>query len=466
MVLRIQVILTCQMCGVLCGQMTENTRVFPPVIHLAEGVEARIYYDNVVQIPESYSLEIECPVGIIGEDAWSFTPASGDEGLYRFAMTLRDEKDGVVAAAETILAVIRQSARTQPLRLMAIGDSLTAPGHYQQTLALRMTNAGIAFETLGTVSNGGFNYEGYGGNTFQRYLEGPYYFRSPFVYSDTGFDPERYFIENTFGGVPTLYLIFLGINDTFSGSNGTDAQQETRLNEVMVWATTFIEGMRAAAPGSDVGIVLTPAGSADQAAYDAAYGERVYTVDKWQAMRLKLVARTIEAFGNREDEGIFLVPVSVGIDRFNDYSSTDPLHPDSSGYEKIGDMIFTWLNYYLQKHAYPRWALANFSRESILAGEADPDDNPDGDFYTNRLEHIFRMDPQAISLSPMQLSRDGLSIQHLESNAVILETTTNLYDWEEWKGIIEVESVDGYLQKRISLEFLTDRFFRVRQPVF
>lgn len=462
MVLRIQILFACLVCGVLFGQTTENTLVLPPVIHLAEGVEGRIYYDNVVHFPENHSLEIECPVGTIGEDFWSFTPVDGDEGLYRFAMTIRDEADEVVASEETILAVIRQSASSQPLRLMAIGDSLTAPGRYQQTLALHMTNAGIAFETLGTVSNSGFNYEGYGGNSFQRYLEGPYYFRSPFVYADTGFDPERYFAQNTSGVVPTLYLVFLGINDTFAGSNGTDVQQETRLNEVMVRATTFIEGMRAAAPGSDVGIVLTPAGSADQAAYDAAYGEGVYTVDKWQAMRQKLVARYVETFGNREDEGIFLVPVSVGIDRVNDYSAADPIHPMSSGYQKIGDMMFSWLAYYLQDHAYPRWVLGNLSWELILAGESDRDDNPDGDPYDNRIEHIFNMDPAEWSPSPLKLDANGLRTTYLQGANVMLESTIDLSGWDGWEGPVQEETEDGFVDMQVPFESLTNRFFRLR----
>jgi lysophospholipase L1-like esterase len=377
-------------------------------------------------------------------------------------MTVRDASDEVVASGESILAVINTPATSQPFRLMAIGDSLTAPGRYQAQLAQRLSDASIVYETLGTVTNNGFNYEGYGGNTYERYLEGPHYFRSPFVYSDTEFDPERYFAENTAGVTPTLYLVFLGINDTFSGSNGTEAQQETRLDEVMSRAVAFIDGMRAAAPGSDVGIVLTPAASADQAAYDAAYGEGVYTAEKWHGMRLKLISRYSETFGNRENEGIFLVPLSTGLDRIKDYTTADPIHPKTSGYEKIGDMIFSWLSVYLQDHAYPRWALGNLSRALVLVGEADPDDNPDGDPYDNRVEHIFNMDPIECSPSPLKLSSAGLRTTYLQGAEVILESTTTLSNWDPWEGPVQETSEDGYVDLQVPFESLTNQFFRLR----
>lgn len=448
------------------AQSTENTLVLPPVIYLTDGMESRIYYDNVVHYPDEFQIVVECGVGVIGEDYWSFTPGLEDEGLYPFKMQLLDAEDALVEEAETILTVIPAEGSADPLRIMIIGDSLTRPGTYQQRLASQLVAAGINYTTLGTVSTNSFDYEGYGGNTYQRYLEGPYYFRSPFVYANTGFDPERYFSENTGGITPTLYVIFLGINDTFSVSRGSDASQETRLNEVMVRAATFIEGMRAAAPGSDVAILLTPAGSSEQASFDAAYGEGVYTPEQWQGMRQKLVTRYIETFGFREDEGIYLIPASVGLDRLSDYPSTDPIHPATSGYRKIGDILFAWVNYYIREDTYPHWALERLDRDSILLDQGNLADNPDGDPYVNRVEYIFEMNPNSWSESPLVLSQDGLQFSHRAGAAVTLQVSDDLSAWQNWEGLRNINIDNGMAKTQIPFNDLkpespTARFWRL-----
>jgi lysophospholipase L1-like esterase len=448
--------------GALSLQAADSRLVLPPVIYLAEQVESRIYYDNVIHCKGTYNIEVACPIGVIGDEFWSFVPQASDEGVYPFSMTIFDDSGIEVASSDTVLAVMPQVGSSEELRIMAIGDSLTAPGQYLAQLAQRMESADISYATMGTVSRNGLQFEGYGGNTFSRYLEGPHYFRSPFVYSDTGFDPKRYFNENTGGVVPTLILVFLGINDTFSSSNATAVQQEGTLEEVVAKAEAFINGMRAAAPLANVGIILTPAASADQQAYDTAYGEGIYLAERWHATRLELVRRYIEAFGQREDEGIFLVPVSTGLDRLADYSASDPIHPQKSGYNSIGDMIFGWLTYYLQEDSYPRWALQSLKRETIQAGAGHQSANPDQDWCDNWGEYIFGLDPEAPSASPLLISPQGLTFRYRDGAKVYLEFSSNSRDWEMLNAPSNQSRKNGFRHLSIPIEFENEQFFRVR----
>jgi len=443
-----------------------NHLVLPPVIPVTVGIPVEIVYDNIAILEGVSSIEVVCSVGQVSSESWSFTAVPDDFGIYPLTIQLLDENAVLLEEAQTILAVNLPKSSTQDFRIMIIGDSLTNNGGYQQQLKTRLDANSVAFTSLGTVLRGGMLCEGYGGNSFQRYLEGPYNFRSPFVYSDTGFDPERYFTEETGGVTPTLYVIFLGINDTFSGSNSNEAGREARIDEMIARADPFISGMRAAAPNSDVAIVLTPAGSSQQAAYDAAYGEGVFTVGNWHDMRLHLVNRYIEHYGDREAEGIYLIPVSVGMDRVADYPATDPIHPNASGYQKIGDIIFSWVNHYLDEGSYSRWALESFASSEIRAGLADKHSLSSHSGFPLSAHYWLDIPPEQASIQPLQWSPEGLTLSHRVDAPLTLESSPDLVQWDPWTGASETQESNGWVQELIRFEDLdttgdTKYFWRV-----
>lgn len=411
--------------------------VLPPIIPVTTGITKTIYYDNIAILEDVHSIEVECELGIVGTDAWTLTAAADDFGIYPFSIRLYDASELLLAEAHSLIAVNPPAPFTGDLRIMIIGDSLSNNGGFQNRMRSRMDTAEISFSTVGTVERGGMWGESHGGNTYQRYLEGPHNFRSPFVYSDTGFDPNRYFDTEMDGIRPTLYIIFLGINDTFAGSNSNAEGKETRIDTMMARAITFIDGMRAAASGSEVALVLTPAGSSEQSAFDAAYGEGIYTPTRWHDMRQRLVKRYIEVFGGRETEGIHLIPVSVGIDRLLDYPATDPIHPNTSGHHRIGDILFSWINHYLNEHSYSRWALDAFSTEALLAGAAAKEQTDAPGKLPMIARYWFNLPATQATHQPLKWNADGLSLSHRSGAPIAIETSTDLIDWNPWNGIVE-----------------------------
>jgi lysophospholipase L1-like esterase len=432
------------------GNLPAHGLVLPPLIPVTAGIPAEIIYDNVAILDGVHSVEIECAIGTVGVNAWTFTATANDFGIYPFTMRLLNEANTVLAEAQTLLAVNPPKASQRDFRIMIIGDSLSNDGGYQNRLRNRMDTAGIQFSTVGTVSRGGMWVEAYGGNTYQRYLEGPPGFNSPFFYSNTGFDPNRYFTERTGGVRPTLYIIFLGINDTFAGSNSNPEGKETRINSMMTRAIAFIDGMRAAAPGSEVAIVLTPAGSRLQSAFDAYSAtlgnDAQYYQDRWHDMRQRLVKRYIDVFGRREAEGIYLIPASIGMDRELSYPATDPIHPNTNGHNRIGDMLFSWINHYLNRESYSQWALNAFSSAELLNGAADKDraDAP-GDLPLIA-RYWLNIPADQTTHQPLTWDQSGLNLTHRTGAPISLETSIDLVNWQAWSGTLETsnDEVNAY----------------------
>lgn len=438
---------------------THGEGVFlPPEMYMTPGLEGRIYFDNLINIAEPYSVGVESLHGTVGDGYWSFIPEIEDEGVSLFSITYLDAAGKVLAEGTSRILVTPPPEETPPPRILVIGDSLTQGGTYQRQLGQHLEAAGIAYETIGTDLSQGFAYEGKGGYTYQKYMTDP---ESPFVFPNDGFDLERYFLETASGQLPTLCIVFLGINDTFGGSGRLASQQTILLDRVLEQSEAFIAALKETAPGTDVAIVLTPAGNSDPVVYERLYGANGITPEDWQSMQLQLVARYIHVYGGREGDGIHLIPASVVMDRRADYRYSDAVHVQGSGLRKIGDTIYAWLVYYLNKAAYSHWALERFSVATIAAGEALITGNPDGDSFSNGLEYQFNLDPHQPTRSFFTLTPEGLSFNHLRGKQILIEHSTDFRIWEQWEGPGELMVDEYYMERFIPLSAIEDQFFRV-----
>jgi lysophospholipase L1-like esterase len=430
--------------------------VLPPCLYATNGVECVLEYDNVINHVETYRVVLECAVGVTGDSKWSYSPAPGEEGIFPMRFAIYDQNDVLIAEEQSLVVVTEVESSQSDFRLMVIGDSLSSNGQYLSRWASKMHADQLAFETMGTVSANGVAFEAYAGNTFQRYLEGPHYYRSPFYYQSTGFDPERYFSENHSGVTPSLFLIFLGTNDIFSKSNTKLIDQELHMDTVMLRAVSFIEGIRNAAPGADVAIALLPAGHSDQGVFDTAFGADTYTAAGWHGIRLKLMNRYIKMFDGRESEGIFLINLSTTIDRDMDYGPTDPVHLLESGYEKIGDTIYAWTQYYLHQSSYSRWLMNALPRESLLSGLGAKSIDSDWDGISNYGEYVFGMNPNRFDRVPQVLDDAYFHVTHRAGNIVRLETSTDLKEWVPWRGAVLSEQINDMVNLRVPMAELLD----------
>ena len=57
----------------------------------------------------------------------------------------------------------------------------------------------------------------------------------------------------------------------------------------------------------------------------------------------------IERFGNREKDGIHLVPTELNIDPIDGYPENNGVHPNAAGYAQIGASFYSWMKAWMEK---------------------------------------------------------------------------------------------------------------------
>jgi len=348
--------------------------LLPEVIHAVPGIEANVYFDNVVLVldPTDYAFDVTCAKGIQQTERWTYTPSPEDVGAYAFVLDVRNQANQVIAHAESRIEVVDPATgKDQTVSLLLVGDSLTHASVYSQHLldlcaeanapTLRLVGSHVPNEAA--PAN---RHEGYGGWTAARFAthytgiarEGNYKERgSPFLYlDDTGtpaLDFNRYCQDVNAGAAPDFVTIFLGCNDTFSA---TDADIEGRIDAMFTHLDQLIDMIRQASPATHIGLMPPVPPAASQDAFGANYqcGQT-----RWQYKRNqhRVVERMMEAYANRE--GISLTPAFVNLDCRHNYpqrASTwnahndaacerqcNGVHPSEEGYRQIGDALFCWL---------------------------------------------------------------------------------------------------------------------------
>lgn len=142
------------------------------------------------------------------------------------------------------------------------------------------------------------------------------------------------------------------------------------------------------------------------------------------------------------------------MDRLADYSLLDPIHPVESGYDQIGETLFTWLNYYLQDQSYGHWALDKLPFDKVLEGQGAFSVDPDGDGYRNEFEYIFAMDPGEASETPLLLDATGLGFSYRVGYSPRLENLTDSGQWKRWSGLSTIRRSEGMMHYKVPISSL------------
>ncbi|MCX7426282.1 MAG: GDSL-type esterase/lipase family protein [Planctomycetia bacterium] len=348
----------------------------PPVIHAVVGVEMNVYFDNVVLAirPEAYAFDVNCPLGIQQNERWTLTPSADQVGSQPFELTVRDDRNQVLARGRSIINVVPADAGVdRPVTMLVIGDSLTHASVYtQRVLDLCKTPGNPKLTLVGSFHpadpTGANRHEGYGGWTAERFAT---FYRdtarqgdvgqrgSPFLYQEPGGQPKldfaRYCKEFNGGSGPDFVAILLGCNDTFSD---TDETIEGRIDGVLRHYDTLIGMIHGVRPDTRIGLMLTvpPAATQDPFGDDYRCGQT-----RWQYKRNqhRLVERLLAKYAGREAEHVYAVPTEVNLDCLHNYPTrtakcnaqseeetvrlANGVHPAASGYRQIGDTLYAWL---------------------------------------------------------------------------------------------------------------------------
>jgi len=350
--------------------------VLPPDLYAVPGIETNVYFDNVMLAvnPANYTFDVICPRGRQQCRRWTYTPAVEDVGSCEFRLEVRDQLNALVASARSTLSVVPPDTGVgRAVSMLLVGDSLTHASVYSQHLLDLCAAPGNPKLTLIGSHNPEAQpeenrHEGYGGWTAKRFAthytetarQGDYAKRgSPFIYLQADgskkLDFARYCKDLNQGQVPDFVTIFLGPNDIF---RATEETIEAEIDVMLEHYDMLIRMVHSTHKQTRVGVMLPAPPAGTQDAFGANYrcGQT-----RWQYKRNqhRLVERMLKRYGQREKDGIHLVPVHVNLDCLHNYPAQDVqwnahteatgrrlsngVHPAPAGYQQIGDSLYAWL---------------------------------------------------------------------------------------------------------------------------
>lgn len=349
--------------------------MLPDEIPAVVGVECNVYFDNVLLVRDSRPLvfDVTCAKGQQQCERWTCVPTPTDVGRHKLTLDVCDDAMKVLASATTTISVVAaDEGKERQVTCLIIGDSLTAASAYPERVRqLFATPENAKLTMVGTSARGnpstGLRHEGYGGWTCNAFVTrftnkpDPQAKRrqtSPFVFDDNGkgvFDFPRYAKEQAPAKGIDFVTIALGCNDTFSSDESTI---EERIDAMFGYLDTLLAGIRAARADTTIGIVslVPPAGTQDAFGANYKCGQT-----RWQYRRNqhRVLERTCQTYGNRQNERLHIIPAYVNLDTLNGYPArTVPasansatkiprlcngVHPSRDGYSQMGDSIYCWI---------------------------------------------------------------------------------------------------------------------------
>ena len=369
----------------------EQFRLYlPKSLYAYPGHELRLHFENIVP-PERFrqlTFKVESPFGATSRRYWSATFTPEQVGTHPLSIVVADlgGKELLRGQTEVHVAPIR-AGEGKALRLLIVGDSLTHATFYPNRIDELCSQSGNPQLTMiGThklsSARPGVVHEGYNGWTWWHFLmyhsPGTHSHgtpdKSPFLYVGADGKPRldigRYLRETSPAGPPDLVIFQLGINDAFS-SLAEDDIFLPGVDFILPKVEELLAAFRQAAPNAALAIWLTQPVNATQESFDHSYRGLVdYAGLKRSKIALRqhrLAGKLMKHYGEREGEGVFVIPMCATVDPLDDYDALDSVHPCFAGYRRIGESVYAWMKWWLASGAA--------SAERLAAIETPADDS-------------------------------------------------------------------------------------------
>tara|TARA_R110001592_G_scaffold287035_1_gene555691 strand:+ start:138 stop:3440 length:3303 start_codon:yes stop_codon:yes gene_type:complete len=174
-----------------------------------------------------------------------------------------------------------------------------------------------------------------------------------------GVDFGQYLTNNGFAA-PDVVFIGLGINDCFGQTSDTAASDTADVAFAKLDA--LIASIKTADAGTKVGIMIPSPPSSDQDSFGANY---TTGQTRWRFKRNILIwaRQLIAKYSGQEASRIYIVPSNVALDTVNNMNrasaapvnsrsaitvqrQNNGVHPESTGYQQIGDALWAFLKFY------------------------------------------------------------------------------------------------------------------------
>jgi lysophospholipase L1-like esterase len=343
----------------------------PPKWNAVPGVPISFYYDNVVltEHPEQYQFEVHCDVGTAEARRWTITPADKDVGDHSMEVVVKDAQGKVLERAQTTLHIVPGNAGAgRELKLLIVGDSLTAATAYPNEIARLLSTAGnpkwtMLSDNQPATAAPGVAHEGYGGWTWASFLtryeaqpertpdgKGWKKRSSPFVFLGADGKPvldiPRYFKDVCGNQTPDVVTFLLGINDCFHIQPDDPKVVDQTIDKALDNADKLLAAFHAASPRTVFAVGLTTPPNSREEGFVANYKGQFHRWG-WKRIQHRLVERMLERLGNRQKDGIYLVPTELNLDPVDGYPVNNGVHPNATGYAQIGVSFYAWLKAWL-----------------------------------------------------------------------------------------------------------------------
>ena len=354
----------------------------PEKIYAVPGIEANIYFDNIVLTPNSdiYVFDVTCKKGRNDQKRWRFVPTDKDVGEYDWSVKVIDAS-GTLAEGKTKLIVSPADAgKGKSISILVVGDSLTAANVYPIRLFELASRPGGNPRMKMIGSNGpnwqpqknGVAHEGWGGWAWGTFLHKtktsakknpkPWDIPSRFLVIKDGkgkLDFQAYLDKYNEGKAPDFITVQLGVNDIFAA---TDENLEEKIKKILASADTLLAEFRRVAPNAKIGVGLVTPSARSQDAFGTYY---TCGQTRWQYRKNQhsLNEAYLKKFTNHPDKNLSIIPTNVNLDCENNFPvvsepvnvgntakitrQSNGVHPASAGYRQIGDTFYCWLKYQL-----------------------------------------------------------------------------------------------------------------------
>ena len=380
--------------------------MLPEVIYAAPGIESNIYFDNVIDsaIPGAYAFEVKCKRGTHGNKRWFWTPDKADAGK-AFDLELRVFNDyGRVLTGKCKVVVAGEpenyNKKITLSLLAASGSNSGYPAHLMQVMR---QNGFANYTPVGKHSGGGrpvvpggIAHDGYGGFSWNCFLERWYYLESDLPKTQTQAEREQmeaigvrknvrpgreYMLRSPLvkivngkktvdipgwlkainqGKAPDFIIIQLGGNDMF---NAKEDNLEERIVKVIGNARRLLAVLRQHAPETVIGVASSPLGCSQDgfgANYKCSQSQYQYRRNMQRYNRA-----LVEMIKSMNDPKLQLIPLHQVLDSENSFllktypvfarsakkiqRDSNALHYSKEGGMQIGDAFYCWLRKQLEK---------------------------------------------------------------------------------------------------------------------
>ena len=370
----------------------------PKELYAAPGLECNVYFGNVLfsVTPWCYAMQGESPVGRSERERWTFLPTEADAGK-RYPLVINAWTDDGLAASATTVVRVASSVRkgSDRIAVALFGDSLTNCRWQDRVYEVMRMRGLNGYSPVGArrSENPDVMYDGYGGFTFETFLE-RYGFaedeissvqdkaereqmlalgtpkkmanerqrdllKSPILRFENGKKilDVRGWMERVNGGTePDVILILLGVNGIFHLKGEVGELRKWIRENRMPQAQRFLDALRKEMPHAQY-CFLDPITGCSQDGFAANYGAGC---NKVQYMKIVLAFDLeLDDFVMRQNDGkIRMVPFAYGIDPVHGYLEREvpanahcdvlvrrqdnAIHCSTSGGKQLGDVVASW----------------------------------------------------------------------------------------------------------------------------